>query len=82
MLVLSRKLDEKIVIGDNIVIKVVKIRGGVVRLGIEAPTQVTIMRSELNQADTRIEKVKSHASNVGPAVVDKVSTICRPTLAS
>ncbi len=47
MLVLSRKLGEKIHIGDNIVIVVVDIDRGKVRLGIEAPREVPIYREEL-----------------------------------
>ncbi|DAB29622.1 MAG TPA: carbon storage regulator [Sulfurimonas sp. UBA12504] len=47
MLVLARKLDESIVIGDDIIIKVISIDKGVVKLGIEAPHNVSIMRSEL-----------------------------------
>ncbi|MBU1659385.1 carbon storage regulator CsrA [bacterium] len=47
MLVLARKLDESIVIGDNIIIKVVSIDKGVVKLGIEAPSKISIIRSEL-----------------------------------
>jgi carbon storage regulator len=47
MLVLTRKLMEKLVIGDNICVTVVRIEGGQVRLGIEAPTNVRIIRSEL-----------------------------------
>jgi len=47
VLVLARKLDESIVIGENIVVKVVSIENGVVKLGIDAPMDVSIMRSEL-----------------------------------
>ena len=47
MLVLTRKLMEKLVIGDNICVTVVRIEGGQVRLGIEAPSNVRIIRSEL-----------------------------------
>jgi carbon storage regulator len=47
MLVLSRKLNESIVIGDQIRITFVGLRGNHVRLGIEAPRDVTIMREEL-----------------------------------
>ncbi len=49
MLVLARKLDESIIIGDNIVVKVVSIENGVVKLGIDAPQEIAIMRSELIQ---------------------------------
>lgn len=47
MLVLTRKRGESIQIGDNITVKVVAIEGGKVRLGIEAPDHVRIMRGEL-----------------------------------
>ncbi len=47
MLVLARKLDEVILIGDNIRIKVVAMQPGMVKLGIEAPDDVVIMRKEL-----------------------------------
>ena len=47
MLVLARKLDEVICIGDKIRIKVVEFRPGIVKLGIEAPDDVVIMRKEL-----------------------------------
>ena len=47
MLVLSRKLGEKIYIGDNICITVVDIDRGKIRLGIEAPRDVPVYRSEL-----------------------------------
>jgi carbon storage regulator len=47
MLVLSRKLNESIVIGGDIRITVVGLRGNHVRLGIEAPADVPVMREEL-----------------------------------
>ncbi len=49
MLVLSRKLDEAIWLGDNIKIKIMGIEKGVVKLGIEAPTDITILREELKE---------------------------------
>jgi carbon storage regulator len=62
MLVLSRKLGEKIVINDNICITVVDIDRGKIRLGIEAPRDVPIFRQELlpNQ-----EKAPATQSMVG-----------------
>ena len=47
MLALSRANTESIFIGDAIVVTVVKIQGGVVRLGIEAPAEILITREEL-----------------------------------
>ncbi len=47
MLVLARKSDESIVIGDNIIVKIVSLENGVVKLGIDAPQEISIMRSEL-----------------------------------
>ena len=55
MLVLSRKKDEKIVIGDNISIMVVEIRGDKVRLGIDAPRDVSVHRREVYDAIIRKE---------------------------
>jgi carbon storage regulator len=47
MLVLSRKSQESITIGGNIKVRIISIRGNTVRLGIEAPQEVSIVRSEL-----------------------------------
>jgi carbon storage regulator len=51
MLVLSRKLNESIVIRDDVVVTVLDISGGKVRLGVEAPADVKIVRSELLEKD-------------------------------
>lgn len=50
MLVLSRKLDEAITIGSDIKVRIISVRGGTVRLGIEAPQEVSILRSELTES--------------------------------
>ena len=47
MLVLSRKESERLVIGENIIVTIVRLAGGTVRLGIEAPPEVSIRREEL-----------------------------------
>jgi carbon storage regulator len=47
MLVLSRKLGESIVIGDDVVITVQQLRNGQVRLGVQAPRSVPVLRQEL-----------------------------------
>lgn len=53
MLVLSRQRDESIIIGDNIKITIVDIRGDKVRLGIEAPTEIPVHRQEVYEAIQR-----------------------------
>ena len=50
MLVLSRKKNESIMIGDSIVITIVEVRGDRVRLGIEAPPEVPVHRREVYEA--------------------------------
>jgi carbon storage regulator len=57
MLVLTRKVNESIVIGDDIRITVVAARRNVVRLGVEAPPQITILREELCAEGQRPEAV-------------------------
>jgi len=74
MLVLSRKRDEQILIGDDIVIRVVEIRGDKVRLGIEAPPHVPVHRSEVYAAITassrKNEQPPSPSGNKGEATTE------------
>lgn len=58
MLVLSRKIDEQVMIGDNVVVTVVDIRGDKVRLGFEAPKEVPVHRREVREAIQRNEQTK------------------------
>ena len=64
MLVLSRHRDESIMIGDNIVITVVDVRGDKVRLGIDAPTDIPVHRQEVYDAIQREKNAKKDASAV------------------
>ncbi len=75
MLVLSRQRDESIIIGDNIVVTIVDIRGDKVRLGINAPTEIPVHRQEIyeaiqreNRRATRIEP--KDARDVGSSLPD------------
>ena len=52
MLILSRRVNEKIVIGDDIVVSVVEVRGDRVKLGFVAPGYVPIQRGELHDAES------------------------------
>lgn len=47
MLVLTRRVEEKIKIGDNIVVSILSIEGSIVKIGIDAPREVTILRMEV-----------------------------------
>lgn len=49
MLVLTRKVGERIQIGDDIIISVIRVQNGKVRIGIEAPDNVRVRRDELNE---------------------------------
>ncbi|MFH1267924.1 MAG: carbon storage regulator CsrA, partial [Planctomycetota bacterium] len=53
MLVLSRQRDQSIIIGDDVVVTIVDIRGDKVRLGIEAPTEIPVHRREVYEAIQR-----------------------------
>ena len=50
MLVLSRKDDESVIIGEDIIVKVISIERGTVKLGFEAPSDCLILREELKTA--------------------------------
>lgn len=75
MLVLSRQRDESIIIGDNIVITIVDIRGDKVRLGISAPTEVPVHRQEVYEAIKRQGSRKKEPLN--GSLEDKVSDAMR-----
>ena len=66
MLVLSRHRDESIMIGDDVVVTIVDIRGDKVRLGIEAPKEVSVHRREVYDAIKRGESPK-HPPAPAPA---------------
>lgn len=64
MLILSRKQDESIIIADTITVKVVSIEKGVVKLGIDAPHNIRVLRSELIRAvEDSNKKASSHAND-------------------
>ncbi len=59
MLVLSRKKNESIIIGNDITIVIIEIRGDKVRLGVKAPREVTVHRQEVYDAILRSERNES-----------------------
>ncbi|MCL2443525.1 MAG: carbon storage regulator CsrA [Treponema sp.] len=68
MLILSRKIDEKIIIGDDITISIVEIRGDQVRIGIEAPKKVKVFREEVYLAIKAENKAALKSAVVIPQV--------------
>lgn len=66
MLVLSRQRDESIIIGDNIVVTIVDIRGDKVRLGIEAPQEIPVHRREVYDAIQRENRREAAARSQAP----------------
>lgn len=67
MLVLSRKLEEKILIGKNIVISILEIDGSNVKIGIEAPKDISILRMEV------FEKVQNENIASASKEIDDIS---------
>ncbi len=75
MLVLSRKLNESIHMGNNIVLSVLDIRGSIVRLGIDAPEDIAIRRSELPAlAAVRPPPAVPHSASVPAELITGVGT--------
>ena len=64
MLVLSRQRDESIMIGDKVVVTIVDIRGDKVRLGIQAPQEISVHRQEVYDA---IQRENRHPNPLQPA---------------
>ena len=75
MLVLSRQRDETIMIGDEIEISVVDIRGDKVRLGINAPTRIAVHRKEVYEA---IRRENAQASMLGTTDLDTLAQTIQP----
>lgn len=63
MLTLSRREGESIVIGDDVTVTVTEVRGNQVRIGIDAPSDVEIVREELNEND---ESTHDEGADDGP----------------
>lgn len=73
MLVLSRQRDESIIIGDDIVITIVDIRGDKVRIGIQAPTEIPVHRQEvydLIQRENAMRRNSQRPASVEPEQAD------------
>ena len=65
MLVLSRKVGETIVINGNIRVMITELRGDKIRIGVDAPTDVSIDRQEVYEAKLRSSNAQKHMENRG-----------------
>lgn len=65
MLVLSRKVGEKIFIGEKISVTIVRVAQGIVRIGIEAPDDLPILREELKDQHTPAARCRNRGSRAG-----------------
>jgi len=72
VLVVSRKIGERIFIGEKIVVTVVKISGGGVRIGIDAPPEMPIVREELAEKLQEAERKILKASQSSGIETDRV----------
>ena len=86
MLVLSRKVGQRIVIGDDITVVINRVSGNRVSIGVEAPSDMKIIRGELERfvdefEDTRGEPVKSTALPTSPLNFDDSTTAFVPRIA-
>jgi carbon storage regulator len=75
MLVLTRKSGEKIIIGDDIVVSVLDVTGSQVRIGIEAPREIAVHRSEIHK---RIQEENLLAAGVEAADFMAAEKLWRP----
>ena len=68
MLILSRKINEKIMIGDEISISIIEIRGDQVRIGVDAPKSVKVFRQEVFDAIKAENKAAVQSAAILPAL--------------
>jgi carbon storage regulator len=66
MLILSRKINEKIMIGKDISVSIIEIRGDQVRIGVDAPKTVKVFRQEVFDAIMAENKAAAQSSSVFP----------------
>ena len=74
MLVLARRLNESIMIGDDIEVVVIDIKGDQVKLGIKAPKKVTVHRKEIYQA-IKQENIAAISSDFDPSTLRDLSDL-------
>jgi carbon storage regulator len=78
MLVLTRRPNESVMIGDEVVVTVLEVRGDVVRLGINAPRQVQVHREEIYR---ELQAQNKLAASPSQASVQELARLLRPPAA-
>ncbi|MBI3585718.1 MAG: carbon storage regulator CsrA [Ignavibacteriales bacterium] len=76
MLILSRKIDEVIIIGDAVRIKVLAVHDGQVKLGIDAPKDVKIFRAEVYE---QIQRQNAQAMKTSKSAAQKAAGVLKKT---
>jgi carbon storage regulator len=74
MLILSRKVNEKVMIGDDISLSIIEIRGDQVRIGVDAPKTVKVFRQEVFDAIRAENKAASESAAVLPELDCGINT--------
>ena len=69
MLILSRKIDQKIRIGDDIILTIIDVQGDQVKIGVEAPSDVKVYRQEVFSA---IQSENTAANNISVDALNKI----------
>lgn len=75
MLVLTRRIGEEIIIGDNIRVKIVSIKGDRIRVGIEAPSTVTVDRAEIFARRTEFAETRPAVRSVNGQIDDPLAEV-------
>ena len=72
MLVLSRKTNESIIVGDNVEIKIVEVRGEYVKLGISAPRSIPVHRKEIYEAIKKENEAAAQTGHIDEKKLDQM----------
>jgi carbon storage regulator len=74
MLVLSRKVGQALIIGNDVVVRVLEVRGQQIRIGVEAPADVSVVREELHRA---VAEANQEAAQQDVADVAALASVLR-----
>lgn len=74
MLILTRKVGESIAIGDDVIIRIMDVKGKQVRLGIQAPTHTSVHRREIYE---RIQEENKEAAKAGPMDLNMAASLLK-----